>query len=57
MEGLHALANIAEREGRKDAALALAKWADATAPNIPYTDEEIRRLAPRWARRRIGGGR
>ena len=38
-DGLHALANLAEREGRMDAARALAEWADATAPFVPYTDE------------------
>jgi hypothetical protein len=51
MEGLHALANLAEKEGRHEAALALATWADATATYAPYPDEEIQRLAPGWARR------
>lgn len=51
MAALHALANLAEREGRLDAALALVKWADATAPYVAYTDDEIQRLAPGWARR------
>lgn len=34
-EGLHALANVAEREGRMDAARALAEWADSLAPFVP----------------------
>lgn len=54
-DGLFELANIAEREGRLDAAKELSKWACETAPFVPYTDAEMATLrAPRS--RRIAKG-
>ena len=39
--GLFELANIAEREGRRVAAMELSKWACETAPLVPYTDADV----------------
>ncbi len=56
-DGLFALANVAEREGRMDAALALSRWASEAAPFVPYTDDEIAALRrDRNARRLRKGG-
>ena len=57
-DGLFELANIAEREGRLDAAIELSKWASETAPFVPYTDAEMASLrAPRSRRVAKGGTR
>lgn len=57
-DGLFELANIAEREGRVDAAMELSKWACETAPYVPYTDAEMATLlAPRSRRAKDGGTR
>ena len=54
-DGLFELANMAEREGRVDAAKELSKWACETAPFVPYTDAEMAALrASRLQRATIG---
>ena len=57
MEGLLALASIAEREGRPEAAIELSRWATDTAPYQALTNEEILVAQRAWRTHRIGGGR
>ena len=56
-DGLFELANIAEREGRMDAAIELSKWASETADFVPYTDAEMATLRAPRSRRFMKGTR
>mgnify|MGYP001237385885 CR=1 FL=1 len=56
-DGLFELANIAEREGRLDAAIELSNWACETAPYVPYTDAEMATLRTPRSRRIAKGTR
>jgi hypothetical protein len=57
-DALYELAILAEAKGRLDVALQVQKAADAVAPFVPYTDEEIEAMARagnRNARRLLRG--